>query len=415
MTTFEELYNKLVRASIEGNIENEIEKLRGHGYSDNDLDCLLNPKDYAPVLKWGRCNEFESNDYKKMCQFEAINVSENGDVLIDKEKCLGCMECIEKFKESNLKSAKELIPVLSEIRAGKRPVYAIVAPAFIGQFNQDVTPGKLRSAFKSLGFKGMIEVALFADILTLKEALEFDRSVQTEQDFQLTSCCCPVWIGMIRKVYSKLIPHMPASVSPMVACGRSVKKLHPNAAVVFVGPCLAKRAEAREPDVKDAVDYVLTFKEVQELFEICNINPSEFEDLDKEHSSRAGRIYARAGGVSEAVSRTLEKIRKNSNVEVRPVRADGIPACRAMLNDLLHGKRDGNFFEGMGCVGGCVGGPRAMIDKNKGRENVNNYGDGAMYQTPIDNPYVIELLHRLGFDTIESLLDDNDLFTRKFL
>ena len=104
-----------------------------------------------------------------------------------------------------------------------------------------VTPGRLRSAFKALGFAGMVEVALFADILTLKEALDFDELVRSEEDFLLTSCCCPIWIAMIRKVYGSLTPHIPASVSPMIACGRAVKQLVPGAVTVFIGPCVAKK------------------------------------------------------------------------------------------------------------------------------------------------------------------------------
>ena len=85
-----------------------------------------------------------------------------------------------------------------------------------------------------------------------------------------------------------------------------------------------------------------------------------------------------------------------------------------MINDILEGKTTENFFEGMGCVGGCVGGPKALIDRELGKEHVDRYGDEATYPTPIDNPYVIELLHRLGFDTVEALLEKSDIFTRNF-
>ena len=85
-----------------------------------------------------------------------------------------------------------------------------------------------------------------------------------------------------------------------------------------------------------------------------------------------------------------------------------------MLSSALEGKLTANFIEGMGCVGGCVGGPKALIPKEEGRKNVFEYGDTATYPTPIDNPYVIELLHRLGFDTVEDLLEKSDIFTRQF-
>ena len=127
------------------------------------------------------------------------------------------------------------------------PVYALIAPAFVSQFSERVTPGRLRSAFKALGFAGMVEVALFADILTLKEALDFDELVRSEEDFLLTSCCCPIWIAMIRKVYGSLTPHIPASVSPMIACGRAVKQLVPGAVTVFIGHVLQKRRRRGRP------------------------------------------------------------------------------------------------------------------------------------------------------------------------
>lgn len=133
----------------------------------------------------------------------------------------------------------------------------------------------------------MVEVAVFADILTLKEALEFDRHVNRDTDFLLTSCCCPVWVSMIRNIYGELVPHMPGAVSPMIAAGRAVKKMHPDAVTVFIGPCLAKKKEAKEPDICDAIDVVLTFQETAMLFEAMGIAPQQMEEDASEHSSGA--------------------------------------------------------------------------------------------------------------------------------
>ena len=277
-----------------------------------------------------------------------------------------------------------------------------------------VTPGKLRTAFKKLGFDGMVEVALFADILTLKEALEFDKNITHKGDYQLTSCCCPIWIAMIRKIYNELMPHVPGAVSPMIACGRTVKKLHPDATTIFIGPCIAKKAEAREPDLVGAIDYVLTFQEIQDVFNFAGIDPIKMEESTKDHSSRSGRIYARTGGVSDAVCSTVKYINPQRNISVKTQQANGVRECKAMVNSLINGETDANFFEGMGCVGGCVGGPKAIIDREKGKKHVDEYGDQAKYKTPIDNPYVIELLHRLGFDTIDDFLKNSDIFVRHF-
>lgn len=304
--------------------------------------------------------------------------------------------------------------VLSVLAEQNRKVYALIAPAFMGQFGADISPGRVRAAFKAVGFWGMVEVAVFADILTLKEALEFDRHVVKQTDFQLTSCCCPVWISMIRDIYGDLVPHVPGAVSPMIAAGRAVKKLYPGAVTVFIGPCLAKKKEAKEPDIADAVDYVLTFQEMKEIFEVTGTSLWEFEEDEREHSSTLGRIYARTGGVSEAVRRTVEQLHPGREIMVRPMQADGVAACKKMIAQIAGGEVTANFYEGMACAGGCVGGPKALIDADAGRENVNRYGSEAPYQTPLENPYVLKLIEKLGFDTVEDFLTRSDLLTRDF-
>lgn len=413
MKRFEELYQELLDATINNKEEEYLRSL--DPYDAHQLDCLLYPEKHPLVWHLGDCNCDEDDPHcVKVCPFHAIHPDQSGKLQVDESLCSGCSYCIQECRAKKLAHSKDVIPALQAIRSHKGLVYALIAPAFLGQFSSDVTPGKLRNALKEVGFDGMIEVALFADILTLKEALEFDENIVTETDYQLTSCCCPVWISLIRKIYQDLVPHVPPAVSPMIASGRAVKVMHPDALTIFIGPCLAKKAEAREKDIAGAVDFVLTFQEIQDIFQVMKINPSEMEQSEKDHSSRAGRIYAHTGGVSEAVADTLKRLNPNRKISIRTQQADGIPACRTMMNDILSGKTKANFFEGMGCVGGCVGGPRALIPHEEGRKNVEEYGKAAPYPTPIDNPYVIELLHRLGFDTVESLLKESDIFTRSF-
>jgi len=416
MQSFNELYNRLAKSAVQNTTQAELEKVRQLSFDSHQLDCLLHPDQYAPIWRIGDCNcsDEESSACAGKCLFDALGKDEKGNVTIKKDLCVGCSDCIENCKAKKLVSSKDILPALEAVNSAKGPVYAMIAPAFISQFSEQVTPGKLRSAFKQLGFAGMVEVALFADILTLKEALEFDKNILDEKDYLLTSCCCPMWIAMIRRVYNQFVTHVPGAVSPMVACGRSIKQLEPDSITVFIGPCMAKKAEAREPDIADAVDFVLTFQEVQDIFEFANINPVELEDDPRDHSSKAGRIYARTGGVSEAVQDAVKRLNPDRKISVRTQQADGMPACKEMLNALKEGNITANFLEGMGCVGGCVGGPKAILNREEGRANVNQYGSQAIYQTPIDNPYVIDLLHRLGFDTVESLLEHSDIFTRKF-
>ncbi len=321
---------------------------------------------------------------------------------------------LDLSRKKEMDVSADVEAVLAVLAEQKRDVYALIAPAFMGQFGVPVTPGRVRAAFKEIGFQGMVEVAVFADILTLKEALEFDRHVLNETDFQLTSCCCPVWISMIRDIYGELMPHVPGAVSPMIAAGRAVKKLHPDAVTVFIGPCLAKKKEAKEPDIAGAVDHVLTFQETKDLFEVTDIHPEKLGEDEKEHSSMAGRIYARTGGVSEAVRKTVEQLHPDREIVLHAQTADGVKACRQMIEDIKNGDRKANFYEGMGCEGGCVGGPKSLLPKEIGRELVNWYGTEAVYETPLENPYVIELIEKLGFYTIEDFLEKSDILTRNF-
>lgn len=409
MKTFHQLYLDILKQEAgKGRI------LEGE-YDPYHMNCLLHPEKYAPVIFAEEC---EQCAYERACEnsciFDAFERDKNGKVIINPEKCIGCGACIDACKLERLAENKDVVPVLQAIRGKKREVYALIAPAFLGQFGEKVTVGKLRAAFKAMGFRGMVEVAVFADILTLKEALEFDANIQKESDYQLTSCCCPVWIAMIRGIYHDLLPHVPGAVSPMIAAGRVVKQLHPDAMTVFIGPCMAKKAEAREKDIADAVDYVLTFQEVQDMFETADINPEELGEDEKEHSSRAGRIYARTGGVSEAVCATVKQLNPNRKIEVRAKQADGVPACREMIERLQKGEIRANFFEGMGCNGGCVGGPKRIIPVEEGKENVDAYNERAEYKTPLENPFVLELLARLGFHTVEEFLEKSELLVREF-
>ncbi len=409
MKTFQELYRDILKQETAQGREPEGE------YNPKQMDCLLHPEQYAPVVFADSCEQCE---YDKACEnsciFDAFEHGEDGSVSISREKCVGCGACVDACRLERLVENRDVVPVLRALREKGKKVYALVAPAFWGQFGEGATTGRLRAAFKAMGFQGMIEVAVFADILTLKEALEFDANISDRGDYQLTSCCCPVWISLIRSFYRELMPHVPASVSPMIAAGRVVKQLHPDAVTVFIGPCIAKKKEAREPDIADAVDYVLTFQEVKDMFEAAEIKPELLGEDGREHSSRAGRIYAAVGGVSEAVRETVRQLNPSRRIEVRAEQADGVPACRAMIERLKNGKTEANFFEGMACSGGCVGGPRAIIDREEGKQNVRRYADRAEYKTPLENPFVMELLSRLGFDTVEEFLEKSDLFVRQF-
>ncbi|MBP2627331.1 MAG: Ferredoxin hydrogenase [Firmicutes bacterium] len=340
----------------------------------------------------------EERNCEKACPLNAITHDELGKVKIDQGKCLGEGHCITACSFGSLGEKSQFIPLVNLLKQQTNPVYASLAPAFVGQFGPDVTPGKLRSALLTLGFTEVLETALYADLVTMKEAFEFEEHVKTSQDFMFTSCCCPVWIKLIENKFPDLVEHISPSVSPMVASARVIKEFEPEAKVVFIGPCVAKKSEAMLPDVKGAVDFVLTFQELATIFEAAEINPAQQEDNEKAVASWGGRIYGYTGGVSAAVATTLEKLIPHHLQKLVPIKVDGIPDCQKLLEQIQNSQLTANFIEGMACKGGCVGGPGRLIPPGQGREYVENYGKTSPVHTSVENPQVYAILAHLGHE-----------------
>lgn len=400
--TFDELYKRVLKDRLQG-------KKTFEGAPRKKLDCLLHPDKYPLVWKNEPCDCSDARCVTA-CMFQALEIKD-GKATLNPDNCVGCAQCIEACENKNLTFSHDAVHAVEILKESDKPVYALMAPAYIGQFGKAATPGKLRSALKGMGFAGMIEVAAFADILTLKESLEFTENVGHENGFQLTSCCCPVWISMIRKDFTKIVGHLPASVSPMIACGRIAKALHEGCKTIFIGPCLAKKAEIREPDLVGDIDCVLTFEELKDMFEALSVDFEGMEEDVNEHSAAAGRMYARTGGVSRAVRECVESI--HPGYSLRPVHACGTPDCKKMLQRILDGHIEGNFFEGMACPGGCVGGPKRNIDLDEATGLVDQYAEEATYRTPGENPYVLDLIQRLGFKTIDDFIENSDILARE--
>ncbi|AKA71342.1 [Fe-Fe] hydrogenase large subunit C-terminal domain-containing protein [Clostridium scatologenes] len=351
------------------------------------------------------------------CPFNAIFVDkESKSTYIDKDRCTDCGFCVEACPTGGILDKVEFIPLINLLKSDS-PVIAAVAPAISGQFGENITINQLRAAFKKIGFTDMIEVAFFADMLTLKEAVEFDHHVKNEKDLMITSCCCPMWVGMLKRVYSNLVKHVSPSVSPMIASGRVLKKLNSNCKVVFIGPCIAKKAEAKEKDLLGDIDFVLTFAEVKDIFEALNIDPSTMEeDLSSEYASKGGRLYARTGGVSIAVSDATERLFPEKHKLFKAVQSNGVKECKDMLQKAQSGEINANFIEGMGCIGGCVGGPKAIISKDKGTEHVNSFAENSAIKVAVDSSCMKDILRKIGIDSAEDFKSKNkiEIFERNF-
>lgn len=351
------------------------------------------------------------------CPFNAILSDPiKGTKHIEENLCMDCGLCVEACENGKFLDKVEFMPIVDLLKNNKK-VIAAVAPAIAGQFGKDISLEQLREAFIKVGFSDMVEVAFAADMLTIKEAVEFDHHVSKKGDIMITSCCCPMWVGMLRKVYDQLVKDVSPSVSPMIAMGRLLKKLNPDVKVVFIGPCIAKKAEAKEKDLAGIIDFVLTFQEVKGIFDILEITPSSYKGIPSaEYASRGGRLYARTAGVSTAVSEAIEELFPEKHKILKAVQAHGIKECKEMLAKAQTGEIDGNFIEGMGCVGGCVGGPKILIPREEGREAANKVAYDSSIKVATHSNIMDDVLSKIGINSLEDFKDREkiEIFEREF-
>ncbi|GAB6168534.1 [Fe-Fe] hydrogenase large subunit C-terminal domain-containing protein [Clostridium carnis] len=367
----------------------------------------------------GDCS-LDSNGKSKcqaICPFDAIlkNDSENTRY-IDSDLCMDCGLCVEACENGFIVDKVEFLPILELINNNKK-VIATVAPAISGQFGENVSMDQIRAALIKIGFTDMIEVAFAADMLTIKEAVEFNKHVNSSEDLMITSCCCPMWVGMLKKVYKTLVKDLSPSVSPMIAAGRVIKKLNSDTKVVFIGPCIAKKAEAKDKDLIGTIDFVLTFEELKNIFDALDINPAELEGIPSiEYASKGGRLYARTGGVSIAVSEALEEIYPDKAKLLTAVQAEGVKYCKEILQKAQDGNLNANFIEGMGCIGGCVGGPKALIPKEQGKLAVDDFAYQSAIKVATHSNTLDNILEKLDITSLKDFEDPKkiEILEREF-
>ena len=293
---------------------------------------------------------------EQACEANAISMGPTGAAVIDEDKCVSCGACVYHCPFGATVDVSSIVDVVKSIKAfeeGKgRPVYALVAPA-VGSQCINVTLGQVITGIRELGFKDVIEVALGADMVAPKETAEL-----MEKEF-LTSSCCPAFVNLIEKEYPSLVTNISDNPSPMAEIAREVKKVHPDCVTVFIGPCVAKKAEVRRPEVSQYVDYVMTFEELQALFDSRRVSVKDLEESEWNQGSYYGRIFGRVGGLTEAVKETIKEMDKE-DFEVYPIVCDGLNECNRALKRAEKGVLPNNFIEGMACRGGCVGGSGNM-------------------------------------------------------
>ncbi len=315
-------------------------------------------------------------NYKRPCQnvckVNAITINENRAAKINDDKCIQCGACVASCPFGAIVDKSFITDVIDLIKdsdfSRKYHLYAVVAPSIASQFKY-ATLGQIVSAIKKLGFYNVIEAASGADIVALKEGKEL-----VEKGF-LTSSCCPAFVNYIEKHQPLLKEHISHNLSPMAEISKYIKEIDKDAKTVFIGPCIAKKAEISRETVAPYVDSAITFEELQALIDALDIHASQLEESNWDTASYFGRIFGRCGGLTEAVKQSLNE--QNIEFELKPASADGIDNVKSMANKAKSPNREFNFLEGMVCVGGCIGGPGALTHEFKDVGELNKYSKAA--------------------------------------
>ena len=319
------------------------------------------------------------------CKVKAISINADNAAAIDNSKCIQCGACVYQCPFGAISDKSYILNVIDHIKKSenntKYKVYAIVAPSISSQFTY-AKLGQVVSGLKEIGFYTVIEAALGADMVAQTESQEL-----AEKGF-LTSSCCPAFVQYIKSAFPDLLYHVSHNLSPMAMLSKYIKSTDPTAKVVFIGPCTAKKAEAQLESVKPHVDAVLTFEELQALYDSKDIDITTLGEDVLDNASYFGRIFARSGGLSDAVAQAMKE--QNIEFDLKASVCDGIEECRVALLKKSKNVLDANFIEGMACVGGCIGGAGCLTHGEKNKAEVDKYGREALEKTISDAVSVLK-------------------------
>lgn len=352
---------------------------------------MVNGKSYIDQSKCIRCGKCKAacpydaishqvRPCAAACGVGAIKSDEMGRAVIDEEKCVSCGQCMVSCPFGAIADKSQIFQLIRAMQSGKE-IIAQVAPAFVGQFGPKATPGRIKAALKELGFSDVYETAIGADMGAMAEAEHYVHEVATgELPFLLTSCC-PSWSMLAKKFFPETIDNISNALTPMVATARKIKEEHPEAMVVFVGPCASKKLEASRRTVRSDVDFVITFEELAGMFEARGIVPEEIAlEEAVEDATAAGRGYGVAGGVANAIENCIKEYYPDVTVNIE--HAESLAECRKILMLAKMGKKNGCLIEGMACPGGCIAGAGTNIAIPQAAKAVNSFKTAAARKLP---------------------------------
>lgn len=323
---------------------------------------------YGAILNYKRPCE-------SACKIHAVKEREDGICEIDESKCTRCGACSYACPFGAIMDKSYIlkcIDLMKESEEGKRHAYMVVAPSISSQFHY-AKLGQVVTGIKKLGFHEVVEAALGADMVSYDEAKEL-----SEKGF-LTSSCCSAFVRYVETSFPELKDKISTNLSPMAKIAQYLKQTDPGCSVTFVGPCIAKKMEMSKENSAPYVDCVITFEELQALIDAKEIDLASLSEQPLDNASYFGRIFARSGGLTDAVKEALKE--QESSFEAKPITVSGLDQCRSALSQVKTGNQPFNFIEGMACPGGCIGGPCCLTHEVRDAASVDKYGHESKENT----------------------------------
>ncbi|MBR2297599.1 MAG: monomeric [Bacteroidales bacterium] len=313
---------------------------------------------------------------EEACPVGAISKDENGYEHIDEDKCIFCGKCMKACPFGAIFEISQIFDILNAIRRGEK-VVVVPAPAVLAQYKQPIE--KVYGALKAVGFSDVVEVAQGAMTTTEHEAEELLEKLEEGQPFMTTSCC-PSYVELVKKHIPEMLPYVSGTKSPMYYTAEMVKKADPNAKVVFLGPCLGKRKEAKGIEF---VDYVMSFEEFNAVLIGMGINIDDCEPYVIENESvKEAHGFARTGGVADSVVAYLkERANGLQIVKVADMNKKNIGLLKSYAK---RGSANAHFVEVMTCENGCISGPVAFNPDLVSSQQIFNKALAAVKKSYMD-------------------------------
>jgi signal transduction histidine kinase/iron only hydrogenase large subunit-like protein len=310
------------------------------------------------------------------CPVKAIKIVD-GQASVVPDRCIACGNCTMVCSQ-NAKTYASGLERTGELLGSGRPVAALLAPSFPAEF-PGLKPGQIAGALKSAGFRYVVEVAYGADLVS--EA--YREFLERHPEGGWIASSCPAVNEYVRKYQPDLTAKLIPIVSPMIATAMALRQMCTEEFLcVFIGPCIAKKREARDPGSPAVIDEVITFKELKALFSQKGLDPAHVRPQPFDPPAAGmGRAFPLSGGLLKSARLEADLL------DPRVITISGQQEVTDVLGATARGEIEPFLIEPLMCHG-CHDGPGMSKrgDRHNRKDFVRRYVNDCLRQTTAASP-----------------------------